>query len=239
MRIVLALAIVAALGTILSSPAGWEYQQPGVAIYDPNPDHLWNRMHATFFVRGDFAARQRLPDAVDPPLWYHTSYLLSNPSHKQALQVLDEFLQTHAENLIRDPIKRAILQRDLWAVFDWAVNGRPKHARDAVYAREKRELQTRLAEALRRIALGPQELAALPNNYAQAVASGEFGRDYDPAHLDVPGVQTSRIPPERVTNLLKEFDGIHFFDLKEKYFETCTDMPTAIISILWTDGTKK
>jgi len=56
--------------------------------------------------------------------------------------------------------------------------------------------------------------------------------------VDVPGPQTAQIPPERVTNLLKEFDGIHFFDLKEKYFEACTDMPTAIISIL-VDGRNK
>ncbi len=184
MRIVAALAIGVVLGTIFWTAAGRALPRSAAAIYDPNPDHLWNRLHATFFVRDDFAAAQRLPDALDPPLWYHTSYLLSNPSHQRALRILDEFLKAQGANLIRDPIKRAILQRDLWAVFDWSVERRPEQATDAAYEPEKRELETRLAEVLRRIALSPEELAALPDNYAQAVASGEFAREYDPAHVD-------------------------------------------------------
>jgi hypothetical protein len=184
MRIVGALAVGIVLGSIFWAAAGRALPQSAVAIYDINPDHLWNRLHATFFVRDDFADAQRLPDALDPPLWYHTSYLLSNPSHQRALRILDEFLQGQSANLIRDPIKRAILQRDLWAVFDWSVERRPEQATGAAYELEKRELETRLAEVLRRIALSPDELAALPDNYAQAVASGEFAREYDPAHVD-------------------------------------------------------
>jgi len=57
-------------------------------------------------------------------------------------------------------------------------------------------------------------------------------------HVDVPGPQTARIPPQRVKDLLTRFEEIRFFDLKEKYFETCTDMPTAIISIS-VDGRSK
>jgi hypothetical protein len=30
------------------------------------------------------------------------------------LAVLDEFISTHGERLVRDPLKRAWLQRDLW-----------------------------------------------------------------------------------------------------------------------------
>ena len=106
-----------------------------VAIYDPDPDHIWNRLHAIFFVREDLLGTELVPDALDPPFWYHTTYLLTQPSHNKALRVLDEFLQTHAENLIHSPVKRAILQRDLWAVFDWSVETAPG------YEKEKRELQ--------------------------------------------------------------------------------------------------
>jgi hypothetical protein len=58
-------------------------------------------------------------------------------------------------------------------------------------------------------------------------------------HVDVPGPQTDRIPPGRVKDLLKAFEDIHFFDLKDKYFENCTDLPTAIISILVDGKTKQ
>lgn len=149
-----------------------------VAIYDPDPGHIWNRLHATFFVREDLPETAKLPDALDPPFWYHTTYLLTQPSHKAALRLLDEFLETHAENLIRDPLKRALLQRDLWAVFDWSAGRAPGSEE------EKRELQGRLGEVLHRLALTPEQLGSLPDNYSQAVASGVFAKDYDPEHRD-------------------------------------------------------
>jgi len=155
-----------------------------VTFYDPNPVHVWNRLHATFFIREDLPGTGLVPDALDPPLWYNTPYLLAEPSHRRALRVLDQFVQTHAENLIRDPVKRAILQRDLWSVFDWSVERSPGYNGNPGYDTEKRELQTRLAEVVRRLALTPEQIVALPDNYAQAVASGEFAKEYDPEHRD-------------------------------------------------------
>ena len=118
------------------------------------------------------------------------SICLSQPSHGLALRVLDEFLRTHAETLIRDPLKRAMLQRDLWALFDWSVQqnsvpGRPE------YKDEKRALQARLAEVMRRLALPQEQIKSLPDNYAQAMASGAFAAQYDP-------IQPQRIflPPD-------------------------------------------
>src|ERR1700721_4763971 len=81
----------------------------GGGIYDPDPSHIWNRLHATFFVREDLPETASTPDALDPPFWYHTTYLLTQPSHQKALRVLEGFLKTHAENLIHDPEKGAIL----------------------------------------------------------------------------------------------------------------------------------
>ncbi len=158
------------------SPAG------PVAIYDPDPSHIWNRLHATLYVREDLPGTELLPDALDPPLWRHTKYLLAQPSHQKALRVLDEFLQTHAENLIHDPVKRALLQRDLWAVFDWSVEVSSGY--EGGYEKERRELQVRLADVLRRLALTSEEIRSLPDNYAQAVASGKFAKEYDPDHRE-------------------------------------------------------
>jgi len=42
-----------------------------------------------------------------------------------------------------------------------------------------------------------------------------------------------------VKNLLRDFDEIHFFELKDKYVEGCTDMPTAIISVSVQGKTKE
>jgi len=110
--------------------------------------------------------------------WDQTEHLLAGSSHSIALRVLDEFLRTHAENQIRDPAKRALLQRNLWAVFDWSARRGDNHIG------ERRELQIRLARVLRRLALTGEEIKSLPDNYAQAIASGAFARAYDPENRE-------------------------------------------------------
>ncbi len=153
-------------------------------IYDKNPAQIWNRLYIALRVRADQQGNIYGADSLDPMLWQKSEQLLSQPSHEVALRVMDEFLRTHAETEIQDPLKKALLQHDVWAVFDWSV------ARSTIkpprYAKEIRELQTRLAEVLRRVALTPAQIKSLPDNYAQAVASGAFAAQYDPAQPQKP-----------------------------------------------------
>jgi len=192
MRPIIAVMCLIAAAAILperaDSRAGSD--TPQVTVYDANPAHLWNRLHAALLVREDKQGIQYGEDALDPLLWFETEQLLSEPSHSRALRVLDEFLQTHGENLIRDPLKRVILQRDLWAVFDWSV-GQSSASKRPIYEKEKRELQLRLAEVLKRLALNSEQIDGIPDNYSEAVASGAFTREYDPAHR-----QQGFLPPD-------------------------------------------
>ena len=178
--IVLTFVAVQTVSPVPDSPQS----APAVTLYDSNPGHVWNRLHEALFVRKDASGAIYGSDSLDPLLWLNSTHLLAGPSHQRALQVLDEFLQTHAENLIRDPVKRAMLQHDLWAIFDWSIEREPERPGKPEYEREKRELQMRLAEVLRRLALTSKQIESLPDNYAQAVASGNFGKAYDPAHSD-------------------------------------------------------
>jgi hypothetical protein len=146
-------------------------------IYDPNPNHVWNRLYEALIVRRDQTGARYGVDALDPLFWLNTEHLLAGSSHRNALSVLDEFLRDHAENQIRDPAKRALLQRVLWAVFDWSARGDNRTA-------ERRELQIRLARVMRRLALTREEIKSLPDNYAQAIASGAFAREYDSGNRD-------------------------------------------------------
>jgi hypothetical protein len=82
---------------------------------------------------------------------------------KTALTVLDEFLAKDGEKLVKEPIKRAFLQRDLWALFDWT---RSWHT-DV----PGRDLRTRLARVIQRVALSPEEIKALPDNLAAVAAT--------------------------------------------------------------------
>src|SRR5262249_3913862 len=91
------------------------------------------------------------------------TYLRLGQPHKTALAVLDEFLAQDGEELVREPTKRAFLQRDLWAVFDWT---RSWH-RDG----PGRNLRARLARVMQRLALSLQEIKALPDNFAAVAAT--------------------------------------------------------------------
>jgi hypothetical protein len=170
--------VAVALITFLA-PAKSQTVARSVAVYDENPAHIWNRLYAALRVRTDQQGGIYGEDSLDPMLWLRSEQLLSQPSHEVALRVMDEFLRTHAETQIQDPLKRAMLQHDLWAVFDWSVEQSQMKA--SKYLKETRELQTRLAQVLRRVALTPAQLKSLPDNYAQAVASGAFAARYDPA----------------------------------------------------------
>ena len=88
-------------------------------IYDSDPNHLWNRTFGQFYRRTTKDGKEYGFDELDPLLWFDTTYLLHGESHQEALHVLDEFLTSHAERLIQDRLKRAMFQRDMWAVFDW------------------------------------------------------------------------------------------------------------------------
>ncbi len=182
--IFLTIATVAFLAAAVSARRS-ERSSLAVTIFDSNPTHLWNRVYATLLVRTDKHGDRMGEDSLDAPLWPETEHLLSEPSHKLAIDILDEFLRTHGETLLHDPVKRALLQHDLWEVFDWSVEQFPARDRPR-YDKEKRELQLRLAEILRRLALPPEEIKALPDNYAQAVTVGAFAKGYDPAHPELP-----------------------------------------------------
>jgi hypothetical protein len=151
------------------------------ALFHPDPQHVSNRLYRQLHVRMEPGGKEYGFDALDPLLWSETNFLLSGNSHSRAVALVDEFLRTHAEHEITDPAKRAVLQRDVWAVFDWADQS---NEADLPHQAQRRELMARLAPLIRRLALSPDELAALPETYARALQNHEFPAAYDPAVPD-------------------------------------------------------
>lgn len=142
-----------------AEPPDWYYRdgplrgslkndQP-LPLYDPNSEHLWNRLFAVFYIRpSELPSRPPYPDDVTQldtwdrmlrigklapgpvvkrveggdipgfPAWQRTRYYSEPATFHREDRLLDEFIETHGERLIADPLKRAFLQRDLWAVFD-------------------------------------------------------------------------------------------------------------------------
>jgi hypothetical protein len=168
-------------------PRGEAAAAPGV--YHADPGHLWNRLHDAIFVRVGSDGREYGRDRLEPYLWSSSKYLLGGESHDRLVAVLAEF-NRGGDALIADPVKRAMLQRDLWLVFSWL-----EHSHNDFYdfPGAKADWQTRqdrlrepLARAIGHLALTPQQIADLPDTYAAAAASGEFASRFDPAQPDRP-----------------------------------------------------
>jgi hypothetical protein len=173
-----------------------ESHPESVAFYDPKPDHLWNRLHTSLFARTTSDGKTLGLDELDPLLWPPTRHLLTGPSHDDALKLLDEFLTREGDKQIRDPLKRAVLQHDLWAVFEWTAFPYGSDYGVKEHAAERRALQARLAQAIHRLALAPAAVDALPDNYADAVKSKAFAARYDPDHPEKPFLPDDLFEPD-------------------------------------------
>jgi hypothetical protein len=126
-------------------------------------------------------------DELDPLVAPESTHLLRGPAHRQAIAALDQFLAAHAEKEVRDPLRRALLQRDLWAVFEpWAVPSANDPGAARGLRRPTRELQGRLARVIHRLALPADQIRALPDTYAAAIASGVYQRRHEPAKPETP-----------------------------------------------------
>src|SRR5205823_9384862 len=88
-------------------------EPPRVTVYDPNPKHLWNRLHEALYVRLEGEGPDD-PGELDPLLWEDSPYREKGERYNRAAAVLDEFIAERGDKLIANPRKRALLQRDLW-----------------------------------------------------------------------------------------------------------------------------
>jgi hypothetical protein len=138
------------------------------------------------------------PNEHDPLHWSRiwfpkpgpVDYLLKGMPYRESIALLDEFLV--GENLDSDPLQRAFLQHDLWAVFDYLSDPRWLQG-DAtkLYRNERRELYRRLARAIERLALTDDEISKLPDNYAAAVAARKY-----PSKFDAGRPERAFLPPD-------------------------------------------
>jgi hypothetical protein len=151
------------------------------ALFTPDSRHAANRLYLQLHTRVAPDGKEYGFDSLDPLLWSETKYLLERKSHREALARVDESLRTHAERQITDPLRRATLQRDIWAVYDWTdqSSGQPAD-QELPHQAERRELMAKLGPIVRRLALSPEQLAALPDTYSDALQRHEFPSAYDP-----------------------------------------------------------
>lgn len=152
-------------------------------IYDADPNHLWNRIYAVFYIRPRLLpatkdqpelTRYEGGDVIEFLAWGKTTYWSSPELFAKAEPLIDQFLQQDGQKRISDPLKIAVFQHDLWAVFDHLTEQHiHRKADDATRVRRNR-LCGKLARVLQRLALPKSVLQQLPDTYTLAVQSGAF-----------------------------------------------------------------
>ncbi len=174
--------------TFLTLGAGDQKALPAdarMAPYAPDAVHPWNRLHQTLFVR-EAADGSKRTDSTDPLLYSGGKFLLEGEPHRRAVALLDQLLDRPGDAPITEPLKRLILQRDLWATFDYTARNPTEAIYDAHDEPAALALRTRLARMIGRLALTDRELAALPDNYALAVKAKQYLAAHDPDHPERP-----------------------------------------------------
>jgi len=158
------------------APDSTDEPATGGTPYDADTRHLWNRLHEAIFVRVGPDSREYGRDRLDPLLWTETRHFVDEPSRDRLVALVEEFLGANGQKLVAEPLQRAVLQRDLWLIFNWLERTRG----------HDRRLAGLLASVIGRLALSSEQIEALPDNYAAAVASGEFATRFDPERPDEP-----------------------------------------------------
>jgi len=169
-----------AVAPVNVAAATGEYSPLAVTLYDPDPQHLWNRLYSVLFVRANDKGKTLGLEETNPPLWQNSRYLFTPSRFKLAQATLSEFVSQKGASLIRDPLKRAFLQNDLWRLFD-QLYGKDSLAKANHLQTDFPALRVDLVRAIRSLALSAQEIQKLPDNLAQAAASGNFPRAFDPS----------------------------------------------------------
>jgi hypothetical protein len=149
-------------------------------FFDPDPNHPWNQLYGMLFIRPGLDGKLYGLNEMDPLYWSTTRYLLEPPIHQKAVAVLENFIQSNSAQLIKDTLRRALLQRMLWALFDHFAllheNPTP----------EKREIEVRLVKIMKSVALTDDEIKTLPDNYRLQIDAKSYASIFDSVHGDTP-----------------------------------------------------
>jgi len=157
-------------------------------LYDADPQHLWNRIYAAFYIRPRvLPATDRQPemiryeggDVIEFLAWGRTTYWSSRLVSATIDPLLNEFLNENGSQQFRDPLKRAIFQHDLWAVYDHLIDQNIKRTGDLETRRRRDALCSKLARCIQQLTLSSSELERLPRTYSLALKSGRFASQHN------------------------------------------------------------
>ncbi|MEO8350896.1 MAG: hypothetical protein ABI680_04140 [Chthoniobacteraceae bacterium] len=122
-------------------------------------------------------------DSPFPLIWNNSRFLFNEGQSRKLIDALDAFNALPQEKIRGyGSVKRALLQRHLWTVFDWTTERQtPSWVPEPEQLKfDRLTFQKGIASLLKRLALSKEEILALPNTVAATVESRAFASKYDP-----------------------------------------------------------
>jgi hypothetical protein len=159
-----------------------------LAIYHSDPEHLWNRLFAAFYTRtsnlrgepdGEPIHRIEGGDYIDFLAWGGSDYWSAPDTLARLNRLVDEFLENNGQGMIDEPLKRAVMLRDLWAGYDYFVGQNIRRVGKLETRRSRDVLCRKLARVISLLALKANQIEELPDTYLEAIASGDFAKEQD------------------------------------------------------------
>ena len=173
-----------------------------IPIFGPTEKNAWDELRHVFYVREFTTGEVYEHDAAldNPPYSTWARFYYDDQFYEVVIAKLDTFLELGVDEVERQPaVRRAILLRDLWPVFDAQIhtrlpfdgeNSRYREASDAAKTRQI-ELRKRVAKVMRRLELSEQEVQELPDNLLAAAASAKI-----PVAFDIASAENGFIPAD-------------------------------------------
>ncbi len=151
-----------AAGIVLGLVAWLAVEDPPASSEPTGPyaderDHPLNRFHRALFHRRDVEGRPHGVRVLDPLLFAGSVWPLEAERARELEAALEGLIDAPASFATIAPLQRLVVQRDLWALHDWAAARARAEGADAELAAELRE---RSARGMRAMALAPDELTA-------------------------------------------------------------------------------
>ena len=150
-------------------------------IFDARPDNPWDELRQVFyshrFTNGEIYEHDV---SLDSAPWSNWAPFYNNEQfYSRVVAILDAFLELPADEVEKQPaVRRAILLRDLWSVFDAQTQN--DLTKPGVAADRQTALRERLAKIMRRLELAEREITELPDNFKAAIVEKTFATDFDP-----------------------------------------------------------
>lgn len=158
-------------------------------IYSDDPGDSWNRIFYCLFTRkievrlsSDYpeaapfvklakgpplqvtahaAERLEIGDRAIDPLYTGARIVVTEPKYSEMVNALRDAL---GDSSTRPVVARALMQSDLWSAYD-RLNYEYTQPQDRELEEHRRTIEDLLARLIRKIALRPEEIRSLPNNY--------------------------------------------------------------------------